>query len=256
VSNLRAGTARPAAVALVGGAALGLAALVAVRFLPHPANLLGTLGGPWLATAFAVGVMTRGRRLAAMLGALSMASAVTAYYVARVALNAEAYGGVTVRGQAIPYLLIGLLAGAGMAVLGALWRSGGPRWRAVAAGLLAGALGAEVIVLTSQAWRGRELALAVLQGGAAVVLAWILPRSFRGRIVALMVGAGSAAVVGGAILALHLKLRLIPDPPGRHGLSRSRPRRACARDGGWPRRGRRSRARRWRRSRRPAVSPR
>jgi hypothetical protein len=210
VSNLRARTARPLAVAVVAGAALGLASLLAVRFLPHPANLLGTLGGPWLATAFAVGVVTRDRRSAVLSGALSMASAVVAYYVARVVLNTEAYGGVTVRGQAIPYLIVGLLAGAGMAVLGALWRSGGWRWRAVAAGLLAGALGAEVIVLMSRAWRGRELMLAVLQGGAAVVVAWVLPRSFRGRIIALIVGWGSAAVVGGAILALDLPLRLVP----------------------------------------------
>jgi hypothetical protein len=210
VRSLRSRIVRPAAVALFAGAALGLASLFAVRFLPQPANLLGTLAGPWLAAAFAVGAATRDRRFAALLGALSMASAVTAYYVGRVALNAEAYGGLTVRGQAIPYLVIGLFAGAGMAVLGALWRSGGWRWRAVAAGLLAGALGAEVIVLTSQAWRGRELVFAVLEGGAAVVLAWTLPRSSRGRIVALIVGAGSAAVVGGAILALGLKLRLIP----------------------------------------------
>jgi hypothetical protein len=210
VSTLRARAARPLAVALAAGAVLGVVALLAVRFLPHPANLLGTLGGPWLATAFAVGVVTRDRRLAALSGALTMVSAVIAYYLARVALNAEAYGGVTVRGQAIPYLVVGLLAGAGMAVLGALWRSGGWRWRAVAAGLLAGALGAEVIVLMSRAWRGRELILAVLHGGAAVVVAWILPGSSRGRIIALIVGWGSAAVVGGTILALDLPLRLIP----------------------------------------------
>lgn len=83
-------------------------------------------------------------------------------------MSPAAPGGYTVRGEAIPYLVIGLLAGAGMAVLGAYWRKGGTRWRAVAAGLLAGALGAEVIVLMSRSWRGPEKTLAILQGGAAL----------------------------------------------------------------------------------------
>jgi hypothetical protein len=137
-----------------------------------------------------------------------MAVAVVAYYLARKALNPAVAGGFTVRGEAIPYLAIGLVAGAGMAVLGASWRTGGTRWRAVAAGVLAGALGAEVIVLVSRSWRGPELVFAVLQGGAAIVVAWILPRALRGRLVALVVGGGFAAVVGGAILALNLPLRL------------------------------------------------
>lgn len=195
-------------IAVATGAALGVASQLAVRLLPHPANLIGTLGGPWLATAFAVGAATRSRRSAAWAGTASMAVAVVAYYLARKALNPAVAGGFTVRGEAIPYLAIGLVAGAGMAVLGASWRTGGTRWRAVAAGVLAGALGAEVIVLVSRSWRGPELVFAVLQGGAAIVVAWILPRALRGRLVALVVGGGFAAVVGGAILALNLPLRL------------------------------------------------
>jgi uncharacterized protein DUF6518 len=197
-----------AVIALGAGAAVGLASLLAVRFLPQPANLIGTLGGPWLATAFAVGIVARKRWSAALAGAASMAAAVLGYYLARKAINPAAYGGYFVRGEAIPYLVFGLIAGAGIAALGAAWRTGGVRWRGVAAGLLAGALGAEVIVLMSRAWRGRELIIAALQGGAAVAVAWILPRSFRGRIVALVVGGGSAAVVGGVILALDLPLTL------------------------------------------------
>jgi hypothetical protein len=196
-----------AAVAVACGAALGTAALLIVQ-LPHPVNLLGTLGGPWLGTAFAVGAVARDRGSAAWAGTTSMATAVVAYYVARKVVHPAAFGGYTVGGEAIPYLLIGLVAGAGMAILGAAWRTGGWRWRAVASALLAGALGAEVIVLTSQAWRGSELAFAVLQGGAAIAVAWLLPHSVRGRVVALIVGTGSAAVVGGAILALDLPLRL------------------------------------------------
>ena len=53
-----------ALIAVASGAGLGLASLLAVRFLPHPANLIGTLGGPWLAVAFAVGAVARDRRSA------------------------------------------------------------------------------------------------------------------------------------------------------------------------------------------------
>jgi hypothetical protein len=201
-------TTRVAVIAVAAGAGLGVASLLAVRLLPHPANLIGTLGGPWLATAFAIGAAARSRGSAVWAGALSMAAAVIAYYLARGVMSPNAPGGYTVGGEAIPYVAIGLLAGAGMAVLGALWRTERFRWRAVAAGLLAGALGAEVIVLTSRSWRGEELVFAVLQGGAAIAAAWMLPRSFRGRFLALIAGAGSAFVVGGAILALDLPLRL------------------------------------------------
>ena len=45
--------------------------------------------------------------------------------------------------------------------------------------MLTGALGAEVIVLTVQAWTGVELIWAVIQGGAAVAVALALPRSRR-----------------------------------------------------------------------------
>jgi Family of unknown function (DUF6518) len=197
-----------AVIAVGAGAAVGIASFLAVRFLPHPANLIGTLGGPWLVTAFAIGAVARSRPSAVWAGALSMASAVLAYYGARKAISPSAPGGYLVRGGAVPYLVIGLLAGADMAILGTLWRTEGFRWRAVAAGLLAGALGAEVIVLTSRSWRGEELVFAVLQGGAALAAAWVLSRSFRGRLLALIVGAGSAFVVGGAVLALDLPLRL------------------------------------------------
>ena len=197
-----------ALIAVASGAGLGLASLLAVRFLPHPANLIGTLGGPWLAVAFTVGAVARDRQSAAWAGAASMAAAAVAYYVARWALSPHAPGGLLVGGEVVPYLVIGLLAGTGMAVVGALWRTGRARVRGVAAGLLAGALGAEVIVLASRAWRGQELVFAAIQGGAAVLVAWILPRSWRGRVIALIVGIASAVVVAGAILALDLPLRL------------------------------------------------
>jgi hypothetical protein len=201
-------TSSLALIAVAAGVGLGIASLLAVQLLPHPANLIGTLGGPWLAVAFAVGATARSRGTAAWAGALSMAAAVSAYYFLLKTMNPGFRGGYTVRGEAIPYLVIGLIAGGGMAVLGASWRNGGVRWRAVAAGLLAGALGTEVIVLMSRAWRGPEQVLAVVQGGAAIVVAWVLPRSLRGRVLALIVGIGSAMVVGGVILAFDLPLRL------------------------------------------------
>lgn len=205
VSGVRTG--RAALVALAAGAGVGIASQLVVR-LPNPIGLLGTLGGPWLATAFAVGSAVRSRRSAWWAGALSMAAAVIAYYVLRQALDPSAYGGVTVRGQATPYLVIGLLAGAGMGALGASWRNGSFRWKVLAPGLLAGALGAEVIVLSTRAWRGDDLVLAVVQGAAAAAVAWVLPGGRLRGLASCSVGLGSAGLVAGVILAADLPLRL------------------------------------------------
>jgi hypothetical protein len=198
---------RLAAIALGAGAALGAAALLIVQ-LPHPVNLLGTLGGPWIATAFAVGTFARRRRPAAAAGGVSMVSAVIAYYAMRQVVHAGAPGGFTVDGQIGPYLLVGLLAGAFFGALGSAWGSGGTVARIVGPGLLAGALGAEVIVLTVQAWTGVELVWAVLQGGAAVAVALVLPGSRRAARLALVLGIVSAATVSAVILSVDLKLRL------------------------------------------------
>jgi hypothetical protein len=198
---------RAVAIAVAIGAALGVATQLVVH-LPNPVGLLGTLGGPWLATAFVVGVVARSRRAAPWAGAASMAAAVTAYYAARLLMNPAAPGGITVRGQAIPYFVVGLAAGAAMALLGALWRGGGLRWKVLAPALLSGALGAEVIVLSVRSWRGSDLLLAVVQGGAAVLVALRLPRNHVSRAAALAIGAVTAAAVAGVILAADLPLRL------------------------------------------------
>ena len=132
-----------------------------------------------------------------------------AYYAARLTLSPHAPGGLLVGGEVVPYLVIGLLAGTGMAVVGALWRTGRARVRRSGRpDSSTAALGAEVIVLASRAWRGRELVFAAIQGGAAVLVAWILPPSLRGRVIAMIVGIASAVVVAGAILALDS-----PAPP-------------------------------------------
>jgi hypothetical protein len=198
---------RALALAVVIGVALGVASKLVVR-LPNPVGLLGTLGGPWLATAFGVGVVVRSRRTAPWAGAASMAAAVIAYYAVRKIMSPAVAGGITVRGEAIPYLVIGLAAGAAMALLGALWRGGIVRWKVLAPGLLAGALGAEVIVLSVRSWRGSDLLLAVVQGGAAILVALLLPRHRVSRIAALAIGAASAVAVAGIILAADLPLRL------------------------------------------------
>jgi hypothetical protein len=195
-------------VAVVSGVALGVGSLLAVDLLPHPLNLIGTLGGPWLSVAFAVGSLGRSRAIGALAGLLAMASAVAAYYLTRDVTNASAPGGVTVGGEAINYLVIGLLAGMAMGFLGAAWRRDRSRWRAGAPGLLAGALGAEVIVLVVRSWTGLELVYAVVQGGAAVALALLLPGHALGGVAALVIAVASAVVVGGLILAVDLPLRL------------------------------------------------
>ena len=68
--------------------------------------------------------------------------------------------------------------------------------RVTGPGMLTGALGAEAIVLTVQAWTGVELIWAAIQGGAAVAVAAVLPRSRRAARLAWS-SIVSAAVVGG-----------------------------------------------------------
>ncbi|HYY07779.1 MAG TPA: DUF6518 family protein, partial [Actinomycetota bacterium] len=172
---------------MAAGGALGVASFLAAQLLPHPANLLGTLGAPWLAVAFAVGSFAPSRPSSAWAGAASMAAAVAAYYVAREVAHPAAPGGLLIRGEVVRYLAIGLLAGAAFAVAGHAWRRGGFLTRGIAAGLLAGALGAEVIVLSVRSWSGSELAFALIQGAAALAVALLLPDSRTSRGVALAV---------------------------------------------------------------------
>jgi hypothetical protein len=201
-------TTKLAGIAVGTGAILGAASLLIVRFLPHPINLLGTLGGPWIATAFGIGTFARRRAWAAFAGAASMAAAVTAYYFMRMVVSPGAFGGFTVGGEAINYLLLGLPVGAAFAVLGSAWRGGGFVARVVGPGLLAGALGTEVIVLSVQSWNGAELIWAVVQGGAAVAVALRLPGTRRGGRIALAVAVASAALAGTAILVSGYRPRL------------------------------------------------
>jgi hypothetical protein len=204
----RASTAsRLAVVAVWAGAGLGAASFLLVQ-LPHPVNLLGTLGAPWLAVAFAVGAFAPSRSSSAWAGAASMAAAVAAYYVARKLVYPAAPGGLLIRGEVIRYLAIGLISGAAFGVAGHAWRQGGFLRRGIAAGLLAGALAAEVLVLSVRAWRGSELAFAVLQGAAALAVALRLPGSRQSRGLALAVGASSAGIASAIILIADLPLRL------------------------------------------------
>ena len=176
--------------------------------LPHPVNLLGTLGAPWLAVAFAVGAFAASRSSSAWAGAATMAAAVAAYYVARKLVHPDARGGFLIRGEVIRYLAIGLLSGAAFAIAGHAWREGRFLRRGIAAGLLAGALATEVIVLSVRAWRGSELVFAALRGAAAVAVALRLPGSRPAFDLALAIGASSTAIAAAIILLADLPLRL------------------------------------------------
>jgi hypothetical protein len=200
--------AKLATVAIGAGAVLGAASLLIVRYLPHPLNLLGTLGGPWVATAFGVGSLARRRAWVALAGAASMAAAVIAYYFLRTVVRPGAFGGFTVGGEAINYLLVGLVIGAAFGVLGSAWRGGGFVARIVGPGLLAGALATEVIVLSVQSWDGAELIWAVVEAVAAVAVALLLPGTRRGGRFALVLAIVSAVAVSAAILATGYRPRL------------------------------------------------
>ena len=198
-----------AAIAVGGGLALGVASFLLAQ-LPHPVNLLGTLGAPWLAVAFAVGAFAPSRTSSIWGGAASMASAVAAYYLARRLAHSSAPGGLLIRGEVLRYLAIGLLSGAVFGIVGHAWRRSAFVRQGIAAGLLAGAFAAEVLVLSVRAWQGSELAMTVVEGAAAVAIATRLPRNRPARALALGIGAVAGALVAAVILVGDLPLRLFP----------------------------------------------
>jgi hypothetical protein len=161
----------------------------------------GALGGPWLVGAFAAGAFAGMRRAGALAGAVAIVFGTAVYYVLahwierNTGLRYAAAAGI---GWAIPGAVIGALFGAA----GAAWREGG-RPRAVAAGLLAGGLLAEALLLTS-VWStaAAQRALSV-ELCAAGILGLLLVG--RARLAPLALGVAAASTV--ALLAGELVVR-------------------------------------------------
>lgn len=162
----------------------------------------GALGGPWLLGAFVAGVLAGERRAGALAGAVAIVSGTAAYYAIfhyveqSTSLFYAAAAGV---GWSVAGAVVGALFGGA----GGLWTEGG-RARAWAAGILAGGLLAESLLLW-HAWDGDSAQRAVvIQALAAALLALALSRRVR---LTASVALGSAGVLLAGELVVRELLR-------------------------------------------------
>src|SRR3954451_15643354 len=190
---------RPALLALVAAAALGVAGRMAIHagsVLPH-GDALGAagegfvaLGAPWLAVAWAVGAACERRTAGALAGGLTLGLATVAWYSFSVAA-----GGVATVYYAWPvapaWALVALAAGGAVGLAGYAWR--GRRRTAIA--LPAGALAGEALLLAGE-WSGRAAqAVLALELGLALAVAGVAAR--RGPAVVPLAVAGAVAMALG-----------------------------------------------------------
>jgi len=178
--------------ALLIGLALGAAAR-ATKYSPDVVRWVLTLGVPWLATAFAVGVFARRPLEGAAHGGLLMVAAVVAYYFIGTGIERH-YGPLYSAAMIVGWGSLGAVAGGVFGAAGAAWR-GGPSWlRIGAAALLCGALAGEAIVYLSEGFGPAAEAAMRLELLVALVLAIFLNSGRRKVAATLAATAGVAAV--------------------------------------------------------------
>ena len=137
----RAGRALVAAV--VAGLIVGALTQLGQRLLPDAVQPVANSISPWLSLSFAVGAVSRGPRLAALGGWLSLVFALVGYYV----LVEVQFGYGASTSSLVLWGAASLLGGLVFGPAGWLWRNGSSVQRAIAAGLLAAAFVAEAAYL-------------------------------------------------------------------------------------------------------------
>jgi hypothetical protein len=196
---------RVAIVALVAAVGLGLAGRVAIYAadrLPHADALVAAsrvavaLGGPWLAVAWAIGVLARGRGRGALFGGAALASGTAAWYLLTVYADGRAAVDYALSVSAA-WLPVACGAGALFGFAGGVWRDGAPRERAASIAVLAGALAGEALLLAGQ-WHVRAAQLVLSLELASALALLVLARRRAPVAVALAVFAVAAVVCAGA----------------------------------------------------------
>lgn len=185
---------RALALALLLGIALGAVTRFAYD-LPAEWHWIARVGVPWLAVGFAAGAAVRRPRSGALLGGLSLVTAVLVYY-AIMGLYQDAYGRSPL---GLWWLVVALPGGLAFGALGALWRSGRT---AVLAPAVMGACFAGEALLFAIASRHSSGAVPVLVAAALLVPLALLPRAERLRGLSLTAAlVGAAALAEGAVFA-------------------------------------------------------
>ncbi len=144
---------RVVATALPLGLLLGAYSAVGDGIDAMVINGLANAAGPWIITAFLAGIVQRSTRAGGSAGALTLATAVAAYY-----------GGVLIGGHSFPlpfvvaWLAVAAPSGALFGLAGSWCAIAGDRWRTAAAILVSSALLAEAAhrLMALRAWTGIE----------------------------------------------------------------------------------------------------
>jgi hypothetical protein len=168
---------RMAVSALVAGTGLGLFSVLGER-LPVDTPLEAVVGlanaaGPWLCAAFAVGAINGSVKRGVIAATAGLAIAIGLYYVP---IYATGNGFAGLERLAGLWLVAALVVGPAFGAGGALWADRGSRWRAAAAGALAGALLAEAAfrLVQVEVWTGFDLARTSIQVGIIETIAGLL----------------------------------------------------------------------------------
>jgi hypothetical protein len=175
-----------AAVAVVGGVALGALTLLVITTLPYPLADLGNSGAMWAGGAFAVGawVCVAGWRAVAA-GTVLLAVATESYYLAAMyRLNDDVQNLWTP--ATLLWLVLAVVVGSIFGTAGAWWRSGGPvaavGWSVDRAGGVRGGGGRQVVAGGVGERGRRSLGAPIMMTVSAIVLPFVLGRDVPERL--------------------------------------------------------------------------
>lgn len=201
-SHARRPRLRPDWRALAAGAISGIALGAAARIGVHvgtPAGWLLRLGVPWLLVPFAVGATLRAPAKGASAGAVAMLAAVATYYTLKVGVEHRASTAYGLQMTAL-WGGIGVLAGLGFGIVGALARDRRSLVRAAATALMSGALAGEAVLMLDQVPSvPAAQAACVLEFGLAALVVLLSARRTRLIPVALVLSAAIAVTAVGAV---------------------------------------------------------
>jgi hypothetical protein len=143
-------TARALAVAVAAGVVLGCLEQ-GLRHASPPIPWLTALGVPWLATAFAVGALVRGRHRAPLAAAGALVVAVATYYLVMYSIVGHTSAAYALR-MVVFWSLAAAPAGAAFGLLGAMWRRAEAPRSTLATAAISGAFAGEAVLLLGT-WR-------------------------------------------------------------------------------------------------------
>jgi hypothetical protein len=169
---------------------------------PHAPRALFALGAPWIVAAAVVGVVTDGRRRAALAGASALVISVAVYYAVMTLLERRVSAGYAIAmtvGCGSMAAVVGGVFGAAGACLGL----DSARARSVAAALLGGALAGEALLFLLRGASGEAALLLASQAAVGIAGALALAEP-RWRVRAFGVTATLAAIACFADAAARL----------------------------------------------------